>query len=201
MKPGLTSKFLVVFGHGREEGLGCALRDFVSEQLTAATADFRMHDLLQDGFDPVLRLKAGQKIALPPEHYEDALAHQYCQDVLWADVLVFIHPVWWFGMPAIMKGWLDRILVEGIAITQDAGGSPVGLLKQKKVILIQTFGTNKVIEQTLFASMARKYWKRAVILPTGAQPFLPFSLHSADDVTPKRFVQFCDEIKGALLGR
>lgn len=196
----MSKKYLIVFGHGRQVGLGCTLRDKVRDQLAAAGAKFRIHDLLADGFDPILRLKGDQPYALPPLKEEDPLGYQYCQDVLWADVLIVIHPVWWFSMPAILKGWVDRILVEGIAISQKADGPPQGLMKDKKFVLIQTFGTSKIIEKTVFASMARKYWKRAVVLPTGANPFAALSIHGADEMDGSKIDRFCRKIHDELLG-
>ncbi len=191
-------RYLLVFGHGRSEGLGCALRDAAIAQIEANEDLCRVHDLLSDGFDPVLRLESGEPFALPPKKEQDPLAYRYCQDVLWAEVLIFLHPVWWFSVPAILKGWIDRILVQGVAIHQAEGGSPQGLLANKSAILLQTFGTNKLVEQTVFRKMALQFWHKAVFMPTGMKNFRALALHNVEGLSPKGFDDFCVRMNQAL---
>ena len=54
--------------------------------------------------------------------YEDTSTNQSavrsdCEDLLWCDALIFVYPTWWYGLPAILKGWLDRVLLPGVAFT------------------------------------------------------------------------------------
>ncbi|CAN0590479.1 unnamed protein product, partial [Ectocarpus sp. 12 AP-2014] len=76
-------------------------------------ADVRLSDLYARGFSPVLTV---------PEHahYEDESVNQKgveqdVDDLTWCDTLIFVYPTWWYGLPAILKGWLDRALVPGVA--------------------------------------------------------------------------------------
>ena len=89
------------------------MRDVVTERLRAAGAEVRLHDLYAAGFDPVLSR---------PEHegYEDVETNRTpvdreVTDLLWCDTLIFVYPTWWYGMPAMLKGWLDRVLLPGVA--------------------------------------------------------------------------------------
>ena len=74
-----------------------------STGLAAAGAEVRLRDLYAEGFDPVLS---------GPEHagYEDAASNRipvarHVEDLQWCDMLIFVYPTWWYGLPAMIKGW------------------------------------------------------------------------------------------------
>jgi len=71
----------------------------------------------------------------PPEDIKTEQNH-----IKWADVISFIHPIWWTSHPAILKGYIDRVLLYGFAYTVGATG-PEGLLSDKKAVIINTHGT------------------------------------------------------------
>ena len=112
---------LVVYCHPNPESFTAAVRDRVLDRLSFAGAEVRIHDLCAEAFDP--RLSAG---AL--EAYEDCTRNRAgieaeVADLAWADTLVFVYPTWWYGLPATLKGWLDRVLVPGVAFHMpDADG-------------------------------------------------------------------------------
>ncbi len=198
MNPEDGQHCLLVFGHGRREGLCCRLRDAIMEIAASLGCDLRLHDLLEDGFDPVLRLEAGQPHATMPREDQDALAHRYAEDVMWADLIIVLHPVWWFAVPAILKGWVDRILVQDVALVQPDDGPPRGLLQGRGMILVQTFGTGKLIERTVFRSLARRWWKHAVVLPTGLKLRASLSLHDTESLEERDVLAFEERIRQAL---
>ncbi|MCR9125714.1 MAG: NAD(P)H-dependent oxidoreductase [Rhodobacteraceae bacterium] len=104
---------LVVYAHPRTQSYAAAVRDVVLERLSAAGAETRLTDLYAEGFDPVLDAAA-------LERYEDTGANRlglerHIADLEWCDTLIFVYPTWWYGLPAMMKGWLDRVLVPGVA--------------------------------------------------------------------------------------
>lgn len=104
---------LVIYCHPTEGSFTSAVRDRVLDRLRAAGADVRLHDLYAEGFQPVLT---------GPEWtgYENVPANQApvareVDDVLWCDTLIFVYPTWWYGLPAMLKGWLDRVLLPEVA--------------------------------------------------------------------------------------
>jgi len=104
---------LVVYCHPREGSFTSAVRDAVLQRLDAAGAEVRLIDLYARGFDPVLSAHEHQI-------YEDTSINQAaiqrdCDDLAWCDTLIFVYPTWWYGLPAMLKGWLDRIFVPGLA--------------------------------------------------------------------------------------
>ena len=52
-------------------------------------------------------------------------SHRYCDDLRWCDTLVFVYPTWWSGQPAMLTGWLDRVLVRGVAWELPDGASRI----------------------------------------------------------------------------
>ena len=104
---------LVVYCHPNPASFTAAVRDTVLERLDAAGAEVRLRDLYADGFDPVLSRHDLEVYAETPENrakVEDAAG-----DVAWCDALIFVYPTWWYGLPAMLKGWLDRVLLPEVA--------------------------------------------------------------------------------------
>ena len=106
-------KALVVYCHPREESFTAAVRDLVRQKLKARGAEVRLADLYARDFNPVL-------CAAEHEAYLDCPANrvpveQDVADVEWCDTLIFVYPTWWYGLPAVLKGWLDRVLLPDVA--------------------------------------------------------------------------------------
>jgi NAD(P)H dehydrogenase (quinone) len=135
---------LVVYAHPREGSFNAAIRDLVLERLAAAGAELRLRDLYAEGFDPVLSAR---------EHgsYEDCPANRApvardVDDLGWCDTLIFIYPTWWYGLPAILKGWLDRVMLPEVAfIMPKAAGEDIrpGLTHISRLGVFTTCGASR----------------------------------------------------------
>ena len=106
-------KALVVYCHPKEGSFTSAVRDLVVSKLEEAGAEMRVVDLYARGFSPVLT-------AHELDIYEDptkntAPVFEDVEHLKWCDTLIFVYPTWWYGLPAILKGWLDRVFVPEIA--------------------------------------------------------------------------------------
>jgi NAD(P)H dehydrogenase (quinone) len=104
---------LVVYCHPREGSFTAAVRDVVLGKLAEAGAEVRLIDLYARGFDPVLSAKEHEGYLDCPTNcapVEDDVA-----DIRWCDTLIFVYPTWWYGLPAMLKGWLDRVLLPDVA--------------------------------------------------------------------------------------
>jgi putative NADPH-quinone reductase len=114
---------LVVYCHPSPKSFNAAVRDVVIARLQAAGAEVRLCDLYARGFDP----------RLTPEEwsgYLDCPANQtpVSEDVAnirWCDTLIFVYPTWWYGLPAMLKGWLDRVLLPDVAFLMPDGVNKV----------------------------------------------------------------------------
>jgi putative NADPH-quinone reductase len=106
-------KALVVHCHPREGSFTAAVRDVVLERLAAAGAEVRLTDLYAEGFQPILSAGEWDGYLRAPDNR--APVDRHCADLLWCDTLIFVYPTWWYGLPAMLKGWLDRVLLPGVA--------------------------------------------------------------------------------------
>lgn len=82
-------------------------------KLTDAGAESRMIDLYARGFDPVLSALEHECYERHPENCVPVQSD--VDDLKWADTLIFVYPTWWYGLPALLKGWLDRVLLPEVA--------------------------------------------------------------------------------------
>jgi NAD(P)H dehydrogenase (quinone) len=196
----IEARVVVVQGGGRVGGLGRRLASVAREELEAAGAQVRVHDLLADGFDPVLRLGADQRYAQACSSEEDSLTARYQADARWAESFVVVHPVWWFAPPAILKGWVDRVFVDGVALEQRDGEAPRGLFGAKRMLVVQTFNTQGAIERVAFLGMAGFFWKRVVGASLGMERVQRLALYSVERLDETRLGRFEARMRRALRG-
>ncbi|WP_225770783.1 NAD(P)H-dependent oxidoreductase [Inquilinus sp. Marseille-Q2685] len=121
-------KILLVFAHPEPGSLNAALRDVAVRELEAQGHQVRVSDLYADGWKSEVdradfpSLAPGERlipVAASKKAFEaDALTEDVKAEIgklLWADALILQFPLWWFGMPAILKGWVDRVFAYGFA--------------------------------------------------------------------------------------
>lgn len=127
---------VIVVAHPKLDSLTRALATEFARGLTAAGHDYRLLDLYAEGFDPVLKPDElpgpGQAV---PEEVRGMQAR-----VRAADGLAFVYPLWWGAPPAILQGWLQRVLCEGFAFRLTADEAH-GLLRHKAQIIVNLGGT------------------------------------------------------------
>lgn len=169
-------RVLVVFNHPYEGSFCNALLNSVMNGLTSANHDIDLIHLDKDNFDPVMRAKDLQAFALAraePEKAQQRLDPQVLQYKLrieQADHIVFIFPVWWELMPALMKGFIDKVIFPGIAYQyKDTGLGMYSLLDNLKgVTMITTMNTPSFAYRLLFGNAIKKamllgtFWKIGV---------------------------------------
>jgi len=114
-------KALVIHCHPRPGSFNAAIRDLVLAKLAAAGAEARLHDLYAEGFQPVLTGAEWSGYLTSPANRVPV--EQYCADVGWCDTLIFVYPTWWYGLPAMLKGWLDRVLLPDVAFLMPDGAN------------------------------------------------------------------------------
>ena len=134
-------KALVLYCHPSPTSFTAAVCDVVLQKLQAAGAEIRHRDLYAEGFDPTLA---------PAEwsDYEDCSRNtvpvsQYVDDVRWCDTLIFVYPTWWYGLPAMLKGWMDRVLLPGVAFHLSKEGIAPGLGHIQRLGVFTTCGASR----------------------------------------------------------
>lgn len=134
LETNLMTNHLIIFAHPNPDSFTKAMvakAIEASEQLQTKTV---VRDLYQMNFNPVLSL-AELKGEVSAEVLQE---QQYIRE---ADLITLIYPVWWMGFPAILKGYLDRVLTHGFAYKTDENGS-VGLIHGKKMQQFINIGSN-----------------------------------------------------------
>ena len=132
-------KHLIIYAHPNEGSLNHHFMQTVEKILQSKNQEIEIRDLYQLNFNPILSLQdmQGQRIGKVAEDVKQE------QDYIsWADHLTFIYPIWWTGMPAIMKGYIDRVFSYGFAYRYDQGIQK-GLLTDKQTTIINTQGKSK----------------------------------------------------------
>ena len=134
---------LIVYAHPRSGSFNEAIRDIILQKLQGYGVETRLRDLYAEAFNPVM-----DKFQL--ENYDDhsqnkAGLEEYVEDLVWCDMLIFVYPTWWYGLPAILKGWVDRVFLPGIAFHMPSGQgkniSP-GLTHITKLAIFTTCGAS-----------------------------------------------------------
>ncbi|MGB0662006.1 MAG: NAD(P)H-dependent oxidoreductase [Mangrovicoccus sp.] len=106
-------KALVVYCHPIPGSFNSAIYDLTLRKLQEAGAEVKTSDLYGQNFQPVLSAAELETYLDCPEN-EAPVAEEVAK-VRWCDTLIFIYPTWWYGHPAMLKGWLDRVLLPDVA--------------------------------------------------------------------------------------
>lgn len=137
-----AAKTLLVYCHPCPESFCAAVRDATIAALEAAGSTVRVVDLYANGFDPVMDADERRGYHTPADNAVP-VAEQLAA-IRWADTLVFVYPTWWFGLPAMLKGWLDRVWVphETFIMPDDDGRIQPAMTNISRVAAITTCGAN-----------------------------------------------------------
>jgi NAD(P)H dehydrogenase (quinone) len=107
-------KLLLVYCHPDPQSFGAALRQAAVESLRAAGHELREIDLYGEGFDPVFsRAEKASYLGDTQRNIEGVAAH--VEALRWAEGWVVVYPTWFYGAPAMLKGWLERVWLPGVS--------------------------------------------------------------------------------------
>lgn len=128
---------LIIYCNPNPKSLSAAYRDAVIELTEMSGNAVNVRDLYNIGFRPVLEQADFDAIKHGQISAEIKVEQDY---IMWADLLTFIYPIWWAGMPALMKGYIDRVFSRGFAYLMDEQGKPKGILQKKRVVILNNMG-------------------------------------------------------------
>jgi putative NADPH-quinone reductase len=132
-------RVLLVHCHPVPESFSHALRDAVLAGLERRGHAVDLLDLYAEGFQPALSEQERRRYNDPPANLagiEDHVARLKA-----AEALVFVHPTWWYGLPAMLKGWLDRVWVPGATFSMPARGPIRGEMGNiRRIGVVTTYG-------------------------------------------------------------
>ena len=163
-------KLSLILAHPDKNSFNHAIARTAAQTLTANGYDVIFHDLYDEKFDPILETAEIPKEAPLPEDIE-----RHCRELAEADGIIMVHPNWWGQPPALLKGWIDRIIRPGVAyefIEGDKGeGVPAGLLKAKTAVVFNTSNTEEQRELKTFGDPLQLLWKNCIFDLCGVKRF------------------------------
>ncbi len=189
---------LVIYCHPVPTSYTAAVRDTVVQSLQDAGVAYRVADLYADGFNPVL---SAEELAI----YTDSPANQapvqaYVDDLLWADRLIFVYPTWWYGLPAMLKGWMDRVLVPEVAFKMPAQGEDIapGLTHIRHIAVFTTCGASRWLT-FLIGAPGKRTLLRGIRVLCGPGCKTTFRAHYLmDSATPASRARHLDRVRRAM---
>jgi NAD(P)H dehydrogenase (quinone) len=135
-------KVLIVHAHPADDSFVAHMRDVVAATLRAGGHELDVADLYREGFDP---LPSGER-GPSPGGDERALADQWSR-LSRAQGLVFVHPTWWGGQPAILKGWFDRVLANAAVTGGEGHNRRRALHHVRRLAAVTTHGSPRWVNR------------------------------------------------------
>lgn len=163
-------KTSLILAHPNPQSFNHAIARKVVETCQEVSHEIFYHDLYQEKFNPVATNEETSDGNSLPKGIQT-----YCDELEQSDNIVIIHPNWWGQPPAILKGWVDRVLRFGIAYRFEGKpgevGTPVGLLKNKSVVILNTSNTPEEIEINEFHDPLEHLWNKCIFQFCGVKRF------------------------------
>ncbi|MEV7603778.1 NAD(P)H-dependent oxidoreductase [Kitasatospora sp. NPDC089797] len=157
------SRIGVYLAHPRPDSFNHALYRAVVDELRGRGCEVRAHDLYADGFEPLLTAAETGTVADAGASADPRLA-LHRTEVATLDALVLIHPNWWGMPPAVLTGWVQRVLAPGVAYKLGtADGEPAGLLRAGRALVLNTSDTPEAREREEFGDPLDRIWTACVL--------------------------------------
>lgn len=163
-------KISIILAHPDKRSFNHAIADVTLQKLQENGHDVIFHDLYREKFDPILFSEE-----IPKDAELDHPIEKHCKEISEADGIIIIHPNWWGQPPAILKGYIDRVIRAGVAyefLEGDGGeGVPNGLLKAETAIVFNTANTPQERELEVFGDPLETIWKNCIFGLCGVDNF------------------------------
>lgn len=160
----------IILGHPSKESFNHAIANTVVETLLNNGHEVFFHDLYEENFDPLI-----SSSEIPKEASLEKVIEEHCNEISEVNGIIIIHPNWWGQPPAILKGWIDRVLRPGVAYEFKAGdsgeGVPIGLLNAETALVFNTSNTPKERELLVFGDPLEILWKNCIFDFCGVKNF------------------------------
>ncbi len=192
---------LIVTAHPLANSLCASLASHAHKFLESANHHVILEDLYQDSFQPALT--EAERDSYYSDQFDYKAIEKQVENLQAADAIVLVFPTWWFGFPAIMKGWFDRVWGPGIAYdhTENFGPIKARLLNLKHMLAITTYGVPWWIDYLVMRRPTRRILKTALL--GACAPHCKFDILSAykcEDLSEADVNRLQDRISKVLKG-
>jgi NAD(P)H dehydrogenase (quinone) len=140
-------RVLVVYCHPCAESFNAAVKETVLSTLEGAGHDIRLLDLYVEGFEPAMSAEERRSYHEPDSNVQPVAEH--VEAINWCEMIVFVYPTWWFGLPAMLKGWFDRVWVPHVTFempTERSGMKPK-MQHITKIAVVTTCGATWLVSK------------------------------------------------------
>ena len=192
-------KCLVVIAHPLTDSLCHTLAKIAIDTLEAAGHEVVIEDLSAAGFAPALT-EAERRSYYTPTFAADAVAPAVVR-LLAAEALVIVFPTWWFGFPAVLKGWFDRVWAPGVAYdhASDLGPIKPRLDRLQRALAVTTLGAAGWVDRLIMWQPVRRVLGTAILGTCAPHcSFEMLTLYKAEKLTVPAVEGFCDRIRQRL---
>ncbi|MGH9272191.1 MAG: NAD(P)H-dependent oxidoreductase [Ilumatobacteraceae bacterium] len=188
---------LVVYCHPDPASFTAACRDRVLAALARRGHEVRLRDLYGEGFDPLFSADE-RSLHLEPGAAPAVAGH--VADLQWCRQLILVHPTWWSAQPAMLKGWFERVLVNGVAWHLPAGAKRLrpGLRNVRRIVTVTSHGSSK-LTNALEGEVGKRFagrMLRSLCHPLARTKWI--ALYGIDTSTAEQRAAFLERIDRAL---
>jgi len=187
-------KASIILAHPNPGSFNHAIATAAADTLRQNGHQVIIHDLYQEQFPPLLsaaELQTSAKLA--------PVVARHCEEIAKADGVIIVHPNWWGMPPAILTGWIDRVLRPEVAycfLEGDSGeGVPVGLLRARAAIVFNTANTPPERERHVFGDPLETIWKSCVFGLCGVRRFHRRTFAVVVTSTPEQRSEWLAEVR------
>jgi len=184
----------VILAHPNEKSFNHAIAKAAVNQLEHNGHKVLFHDLYKENFDPLLGWEEIPKdVSLPP------IIMEHCAEIAEAEGIIIVHPNWWGQPPAMLKGWVDRVIRPGVAyefLEDDSGeGVPNGLLKARTALVFNTSNTESEREKNAFGDPLETIWRNCIFGLCGVSDFYRRMFGIIVTSAEKQRIEWLDEVR------
>ena len=190
---------LLVTAHPLRDSLCAHLAERAAQALIAAGHEVIREDLYAQDFAPTLT--AAERRSYYAPQYDGTAVAQQAARLLEAEALVLVFPTWWFGFPAILKGWFDRVWGPGIAYdhADDLGRIRPRLHRLRHVLAVTTLGSPWWVDWFILRRPVRRVLKTALLGTCApACRFEMLSLYKSEKLVPEAVRAFAERVERAI---
>jgi len=189
-------RVLVIYCHPLAESFAAAAHTAVLEALADAGHAVTDVDLYAERFDPVMSRQ--ERLDYLDTQRNERAVKKYDDQLVGAEALVLVYPAWWYGMPAMLKGYFDRVWLPGVAfdVLPDGTVSTERLKNLRHIMVVTTYGGSWWMVRLAIGDPARKLIGRAIRALCASGCKVTWFVHyNMDKATPGQLHCFLDRIR------
>ena len=190
---------LMVKSHPLAKSLCSTFTEQIRSKLTAMGHQVVLEDLYEDQFNPVL--SQDERKSYYAKKYDSSSVEKEIQRLAEADALVLVFPTWWFGFPAVLKGWFDRVWAPTVAYdhADDYGPIKPGLTKLKRAFVVTTLGAPWWVDFLILRRPLKRIIKHALLGACTRNCRLKYlSFYKCEKIGDRRMHSFHKKIDAAI---